>query len=94
MAFMSDRSAAQEGQQVRVERVLVRRGVGQAVRAARDAFDALGMSAWAERARQELGAAGESSQRRERDSLDELTPQELQIVQIAGKQARDSCLIR
>ena len=52
------------------------------LRAARDAFDAFGMSAWAERARQELRAAGESSQRRERDSLDELTPQELQIVQM------------
>ena len=52
------------------------------LRAARDAFDALGMSPWAERARQELRAAGESSQRRERDSLDELTPQELQIVQM------------
>jgi len=52
------------------------------LRAARDAFDAFSMSAWAERARQELRAAGESSQRRERDSLDELTPQELQIVQM------------
>jgi DNA-binding CsgD family transcriptional regulator len=52
------------------------------LRAARDAFDALGMSPWAERARQELRAAGESSQRRERDSLDELTPQELQIAQM------------
>jgi DNA-binding NarL/FixJ family response regulator len=30
----------------------------------------------------ELRVAGESSQRRERDSLDELTPQELQIVQM------------
>ena len=43
------------------------------------------MSAWAERTRQELRAAGESSQRRERDSLDELTPQELQIVQMAAQ---------
>jgi hypothetical protein len=50
------------------------------LRAARDAFDALGMSPWAERARQELRAAGESSRRRERHSLDDLTPQELQIV--------------
>jgi DNA-binding CsgD family transcriptional regulator len=55
------------------------------LRAARDAFDALGMSAWAERARRELRAAGESSQRRERDSLDELTPQELQIVQMVAQ---------
>ena len=55
------------------------------LRAAREAFYPLGMSAWAERTRQELRAAGESSQRRERDSLDELTPQELQIVQMAAQ---------
>jgi len=55
------------------------------LRAARDAFDALGMRPWAERARQELRAAGESSQQRERDSLDELTPQELQIVQMVAQ---------
>ncbi|MGH3418009.1 MAG: LuxR C-terminal-related transcriptional regulator [Streptosporangiaceae bacterium] len=55
------------------------------LRAARDAFDALGMNPWAERARQELRAAGESSQQRERDSLDELTPQELQIVQMVAQ---------
>ena len=55
------------------------------LRAARDAFDALCMNPWAERARQELRAAGESSQRRERDSLDDLTPQELQIVQMVAQ---------
>ncbi len=55
------------------------------LRTARDAFDALGMSAWAERARQELRAAGESSQRRQHDSLDELTPQELQIAQMVAQ---------
>jgi DNA-binding CsgD family transcriptional regulator len=55
------------------------------LRAARDAFDAIGASAWAERARLELRAAGESSPRRERDSLDDLTPQELQIVQMAAQ---------
>ena len=55
------------------------------LRAARAAFDALGMNPWAERARQELRAAGESSQRRERDSLDDLTPQQLQIVQMVAQ---------
>ena len=55
------------------------------LRAARDAFDALGMNPWAERARQELRAAGESSQRPEHDSLDDLTPQELQIVQMVAQ---------
>jgi DNA-binding NarL/FixJ family response regulator len=39
---------------------------------------------WAERARRELRASGESSRLRSRDALDELTPQELQIVQMAA----------
>ena len=55
------------------------------LRAARDAFDALGASPWAERARRELRASGETSRRRQPDSLDELTPQELQIVQMAAR---------
>ena len=55
------------------------------LRAARDAFDALGMGPWAERASQELRAAGESSQRRKRVAFDELTPQELQIVQMVSQ---------
>jgi ATP/maltotriose-dependent transcriptional regulator MalT len=54
------------------------------LRAARDAFDALGFGPWAERARQELRASGESSRRRTPDMLDELTAQELQIVQMAA----------
>jgi DNA-binding NarL/FixJ family response regulator len=39
----------------------------------------------AARARQELRASGESSRRRTPDTLDELTPQELQIVQMAAE---------
>jgi DNA-binding CsgD family transcriptional regulator/tetratricopeptide (TPR) repeat protein len=54
------------------------------LRAARDAFEALGVGPWAERARQELRASGESSRRRTPDKLDELTAQELQIVQMAA----------
>jgi DNA-binding CsgD family transcriptional regulator len=55
------------------------------LRAARDAFDALSVAPWAERARRELRASGESSRRRTSDSLDELTPQQLQIVQMAAQ---------
>jgi ATP/maltotriose-dependent transcriptional regulator MalT len=55
------------------------------LRAARDTFDALGMLPWGERARQELRASGESSRRRQPDARDELTPQELQIAQMAGE---------
>jgi DNA-binding CsgD family transcriptional regulator len=54
------------------------------LRAARDAFEALGVGPWAERARQELRASGESTLRRTPDKLNELTAQELQIVQMAA----------
>ena len=54
------------------------------LRAARDAFDALGATPWGERARQELRAAGETSRRRAVGTVDVLTTQELQIVQLAA----------
>jgi ATP/maltotriose-dependent transcriptional regulator MalT len=54
------------------------------LRAARDVFDALGATAWAERARAELRAAGETSHPRALNTLDELTAQELQIAQLAS----------
>jgi DNA-binding NarL/FixJ family response regulator len=55
------------------------------LRAARDAFDALGAEAWGERARQELRASGETSRHRTPEARDELTPQELQIAQMAAQ---------
>lgn len=54
------------------------------LRAARDAFDALGARRWGERARQELRAAGEGSRGRTPSARDQLTPQELQIAQLAA----------
>ncbi|WP_045739959.1 ATP-binding protein [Actinoplanes rectilineatus] len=54
------------------------------LRTARDTFDALGTVPWGERARQELRAAGESSGVRSPAALDRLTPQELQIAQLAA----------
>jgi ATP/maltotriose-dependent transcriptional regulator MalT len=54
------------------------------LRAAREAFDALGASPWAARARQELRASGETSRRRTRDVLEQLTPQELQVATMAA----------
>ena len=47
-------------------------------------LDALGVPAWSERARRELRASGEGSQRRLPATLEELTPQELQIAQMAA----------
>ena len=55
------------------------------LRAARDTFDALGILPWGQRARQELRASGEASGRRAPEARDELTPQELQIAQMAAQ---------
>jgi DNA-binding CsgD family transcriptional regulator len=54
------------------------------LRAARETFDALGTIPWSERARQELRASGETSRDRTPDARDQLTPQELQIAQLAA----------
>jgi DNA-binding CsgD family transcriptional regulator len=54
------------------------------LRAAREAFDGLGVIPWGERARQELRAAGEISEQRDLGARDRLTPQELQIARMAA----------
>jgi DNA-binding CsgD family transcriptional regulator len=55
------------------------------LQAAREVFDALGASAWAERARQELRAAGASSPRRDPAAVDRLTSTELHVAQLAAQ---------
>ncbi|MFF0050813.1 AAA family ATPase [Streptomyces sp. NPDC005498] len=50
------------------------------LRAARDAFDALGATAFADRAREELRASGEAGPERAPNVRDLLSPQELQIA--------------
>jgi ATP/maltotriose-dependent transcriptional regulator MalT len=55
------------------------------LRTARETFDALGMAAWAERARRELRGAGESSPNRGPDAREKLTPHELSIAQLAAE---------
>ena len=54
------------------------------LRAARQVFDALACVPWGERARQELRATGEQSRPRIPGARDQLTPQELQIAQLAA----------
>jgi DNA-binding CsgD family transcriptional regulator len=54
------------------------------LRASRDLFDELGAVTWGDRARRELRAAGESSADRPTDVLDQLTPQEVEIVRLAA----------
>jgi DNA-binding CsgD family transcriptional regulator len=57
-------------------RVLAR----EQLRAAAESFDRLGARPWADRARAELEASGETLRRREPGTIDELTPQEIRIA--------------
>jgi DNA-binding CsgD family transcriptional regulator len=50
-----------------------------------DLFDALGATRWGTRARQELRASGETIGQRTPDARDRLTPQELQIAELAAQ---------
>jgi DNA-binding CsgD family transcriptional regulator len=63
----------------RLRRAGERQRAREHLRAAFDAFDALGAAPWADTARRELAATGETARRRDPSSLDELTPQELQV---------------
>jgi DNA-binding CsgD family transcriptional regulator len=55
------------------------------LRDARNAFDAVGCTPWADQARRELRASGEASPRRSPLARDQLTAQELQIAQLAAQ---------
>jgi DNA-binding CsgD family transcriptional regulator len=55
------------------------------LREAAQSFEALGQLRFAERARRELRASGEAPRRREPEAWAQLTPQELQIAQLAAE---------
>jgi DNA-binding CsgD family transcriptional regulator len=55
------------------------------LRTALDTFERLGAPIWAERARRELGATGETARKRNRSTLDQLTPQELHVVRMISQ---------
>src|SRR6202042_2043383 len=61
------------------------------LRAAADTFEHLDAGPWAERARAELAATGVTLRRRDPATIDELTPQELQIalLLVGGKTTRE-----
>jgi DNA-binding CsgD family transcriptional regulator len=61
-----------------------RRDAREHLRSAYDAFSAMGAAAFAERARRELVATGETVRKRSLDSGDALTPQEGQIARLAA----------
>ena len=54
------------------------------LREAHDMLAAIGMAAFAERARRELLATGETVRKRTVETLDELTPQEVQVARLAA----------
>jgi DNA-binding CsgD family transcriptional regulator len=55
------------------------------LRAALEAFERLGAEPWAERARTELRASGETARRRDPSTTAQLTPQELQIARFVAE---------
>jgi DNA-binding CsgD family transcriptional regulator len=55
------------------------------LREAAETFDALGLVRYAERARRELRASGETVRRRDPEAWAQLSPQELQIAQLAAE---------
>jgi DNA-binding CsgD family transcriptional regulator len=55
------------------------------LRAALEAYERLGATAWADRARAELRASGETARRRDPSTLQDLTPQERQVAGLAAQ---------
>jgi DNA-binding CsgD family transcriptional regulator len=54
------------------------------LRTACEGFERLGAAPWADRARAELRATGETARQRHAGTVNQLTPQELQIVRLVG----------
>jgi DNA-binding CsgD family transcriptional regulator/tetratricopeptide (TPR) repeat protein len=57
------------------------------LRAAFEAFERFGAEPWADRARRELRATGETARKRDLSPLAQLTPQELQVARLVGEGA-------
>jgi len=89
-AFEAARTRLAYGERLRRarSRILAR----EQLRAAADEFERLDARPWADRAQVELAATGETRRRRDPSTIDELTPQELQIalLLISGKTTRET----
>jgi DNA-binding CsgD family transcriptional regulator len=81
--FETARTQLAYGARLRRERRRVR--ARERLRAALEGFERLGRSPWAEAARAELTATGETARRRDPSTLGDLTPQELQIALLLGE---------
>jgi DNA-binding CsgD family transcriptional regulator len=81
--FEEARTRLCHGERLRRER---RRLAARAqLRQALEIFDDLGAAPWAERARRELLASGETARRRDPSTLDQLTPRELQVALVLAE---------
>jgi DNA-binding CsgD family transcriptional regulator len=89
-AFEQARTRLAYGERLRRarNRVLAR----EQLRAAADTFERLDARPWADRARAELAATGETRRQRDPSKIDELTPQELQIALLltTGRTTRET----
>jgi DNA-binding CsgD family transcriptional regulator len=76
----------------RLRRARSRVAAREQLRLALDTFERLDARPWADQARAELAASGETMRRRDVSTIDELTPQELQISLLlaAGKTTREA----
>ena len=64
------------------------------LRAALDLFAQLGAGPWERRAANELRATGETARKRDPSTLDDLTPQELQIARLVAEGATNRDIAR
>jgi DNA-binding CsgD family transcriptional regulator len=89
-AFETGRTHLAYGSHLRRARHRVR--AREQLRAAADVFDRLGADPWAETARAELAATGETARRRDLTTLSDLTAQELQVAVslAAGRTTRET----
>ena len=76
----------------RLRRARNRKLAREQLRAALETFEHLDARPWIDRARVELAASGETLRRRDPSTIDELTPQELQIAMLlaSGKTTREA----
>lgn len=80
-----ERARTQLAYGVRLRRARRRVQAREELRVALDSFDRLGASPWTEQATAELSATGETARRRDVSTLDQLTPQELQVALLLSK---------
>jgi DNA-binding CsgD family transcriptional regulator/tetratricopeptide (TPR) repeat protein len=81
--FDRARSALLYGEQLRRQRRRVEARVQ--LRRALEAFEELGATTWAERARSELRASGETARKRDPSTVSQLTPQEVQVARFVAE---------